>query len=541
MFLSSSRVVSSSSAERAVTVDVEVVPLAEAPVLSVLDAAPLGLEGRAADVVVSSVGLNDTDGAETLSVLVRTSDENLAYVAYGGAVADRSYDTALGLHVFQLPGELARAGNGTVEVHPSPGFSGRVSLEVVAVAEEDVSAFPPEEVEGLETTAETGVPVLVAVMGVADAASLSVSPLRVRAEEDSTTVLLLEGMALGDADGSESARLAVRCHDAELGSVTFSGVELEHGNGSVLSTHEYLHPEVWTNASLPSSGVLTVVAAADYWGELGLEVVLVTAEDERGLGAGNGSVLASSAESMVEVQVSLDPVADAPVLSLSESKVSVAEDSVVSLELKVSLADTDGSESLGLEVQTASAGIDRIDRMLNVFTAPPSLLAAGWGVVAVYPAADFGGEVTMAVVAKSYNESHSSGADRTAETEVDWTLLVAPVADVPGLAVAANPVYAARGAFTTLSWSGLTALDVDGSEAVTLELRAYGDSTGAILAVEHGGVAVAGEVIEATRGAGEAYLLPGAGAEGSVSVRASSSVSVELVAVSTESMFLSSS
>jgi hypothetical protein len=386
------------TASRGITV--AVAPAPDAPVAAAADAA--GQEDRPIALALSAA-LADADGSEALSVVVSGLPEG-ARLSAGINNGDGSWTLT--------PGQLAG-----LTVTPPQDWSGSMALTMRAHAME----------RSTREVATTEVAFRVAVAGVADAPLVDAAATAAGAEDAPIGLDILA--RLTDTDGSEQLVLLV------------TGVPA----GAAFSAGSANADGSWTipGAALPG---LTFTPPRDYAGTLRLEFAATAQEAEGG-----------SAATRFQIAVTVDPVADAPTLSLAA--VQGAEDSWIRLPIAATLTDTDGSEGLArflvsglpagatLSHGTAGAG--------GVWTLTPAQAA----VVSMRPSANWSGTADLSVTAISREAANGSEAGTTARLSVTVT----PVADAPILTLSA-----AQGAEDTAIRLPIAATltDTDGSEGI---------------------------------------------------------------------------
>ncbi|WP_168220424.1 Ig-like domain-containing protein [Azospirillum thermophilum] len=388
---------------------VTVTPVADAPALAVEDAA--GSEDRAVALDITAA-LGDLDGSESLSVTIAGVPDG-ASLSAGTRNADGTWT-------------LAEADLTDLTLTPPKDFSGTLALSVSATSTETNGA-----------TATTSATLAVSVAAVADAPDLSARDAT--GNEDSAVALDLSA-ALSDADGSETL------------SISIDGVP----DGATLSAGTRNADGSWTLTAGQLDG-LTLTPPANFSGELTLSVTATSREAD-----------GSTASTAAVMAVIVTPVADAPLLALSD--VTGAEDQPIALGIDASLIDTDGSESLTVAIAglpegaTLSAGSRGPDGVWL-------LTAAEAATVTVTPPRDFSGDLVLAVTATA---TESDGA--TTARSGTMTVSVAGAADTPDLAVTAA-TGAEDGAIALDIRAALT--DLDGSE--TLSITVAGLPEGASL------------------------------------------------------------
>ena len=389
------------------TIDVTVDAVADAPTLTVADVS--GDEDTAIPLSIAST-LTDTDGSETLAVTVAGVP--------AGATLSAGADQGGGVWTL-TPAQLAG-----LTITPASDSDADFTLTVTATS-----------MDGSDT-ATTVDTIDVTVDAVADTPTLTVAD--VTGDED-TAIPLTISSALTDTDGSES--LAITVEGVPAGAALSAGAD--QGGG------------VWTLTPAQLAG-LTVTPPADSDVDFALTLVTATSTDDT-----------DTASIVDTINVTVDPVADAPTLTVAD--VSGDEDTAIPLSIASALTDTDGSETLAVTVEGVPAGAALsagTDQGGGVWTLTPAQLAG----LTLTPAADSDADFALTVTATS-----TDGAD-TATTVDTINVTVDAVADAPALTVA----DASGDEDTAIPLSIASALtDTDGSE--TLAVTVAGVPAGATL------------------------------------------------------------
>jgi VCBS repeat-containing protein len=292
--------------------------------------------------------------------------------------------------------------------------------------------------------------VTVNVSAVADAPSLNAG--NVTGNEDSSVALNIAA-ALTDLDGSESLKVIVS--GVPAGAHLSAGVN--NGNGS------------WTLGAADLAG-LTITPSANSDADFTLSVKAIATESSNG----------SSAETVRSMTVTINAVADAPVVSAAN--VSGNEDGVIGLDLSAALTDTDGSESLtAVKITGVPAGA-----ALSAGTHNPdgswSLAAADLAALKLIPDANFNGVVNLQVTVGSTESSNGS----TAATTQSFTVTVVPVNDAP--VIAEGPQSGATTEDGALTAGGqFTASDVDDGATQVWSVNGGGVGSYGSLSVDSSG------------------------------------------------------
>jgi hypothetical protein len=349
-----------------------------------------------------SAALVDRDGSEALSVVIAGLPAG-ARLSAGINNGDGSWTLT--------PGQLA-----SLTVTPPGNWSGGMALTMDAHAMERSTG----------AVATTRVGFNVAVGAVADAPLVD-APTTASGRED--TAIRLDIVArLTDTDGSETLTLHVA--GVPAGAAFSAGTMNPDGSWSIPGT---------------SLAGLTFTPPLNYAGTLRLDFA-ATAREATGEISSLG----------FQVAVTVDPVADAPTLSLSA--LNGTEDTALTLPIAATLTDTDGSEAIDRYViRGLPAGASLSAGSLNgdgSWTLTPAQ-ADG---VALVPPANYAGSFTLTVSAYSRERANGSEAHTTATLPVS----LAAVADAPVLT--ANNVSGTEDQSVPLALAA-TLGDTDGSES----------------------------------------------------------------------------
>jgi hypothetical protein len=255
------------------------------------------------------------------------------------------------------------------------------------------------------------------------------------ATQEDVSVALDVSAALTDTDGSETLAIVISGIPAGATLVNDDGPITVSG-GAVTLTADQLQG-------------LAITPPADSDADFTLTVAATSTESDGG----------DTATVTQTIDLTVSPVADAPVVTTQN--VSGDEDSAIALNLAANLGDTDGSESLALQITGVPAGATLshgTDQGGGVWSIDQTDL----GDVTLTPPGNFSGDIALQLVATS-----TDGSD-TATTAGSFTVSVAGVADTPSL----------------------TAIDVSGNEdsAIALDLSAAVTDPSETLAVQLSGV-----------------------------------------------------
>lgn len=319
--------------------------VADTPTLAVAPAS--GAEDTAIPLSIIAA-LTDTDGSETLSILISNVP--------AGALLSAGINNGNGSW------SLSPAQLGGLTLTPPANWSGTINLSVAATASEN----------GTHSTVTS--PLALTVNGTVDAPVLLVHD--VTGAEDTPIILNIQS-SLADFDGSETL------------SVTISGVPL----GANLSAGINLGGGVWSlsEANLVN---LTLTPPLNWSGLIPLSVTVTASE--------NGFTQSVSDS----FNLTVTGVADAPNLNVAPA--SGLEDTPIALNITSSLVDNDGSETLSIVIgnlppgSILSAGTQNPD---GTWTLQPAQLTG----LTITPPQHISGVVNISVVAIS-SEGSSSNA-----------------------------------------------------------------------------------------------------------------------------------
>ncbi|MFC5351077.1 tandem-95 repeat protein [Azospirillum lipoferum] len=398
------------------TVSVTYTAVADAPNVTVHDAT--GAEDTAIALNLSA-SLVDTDGSETMAVILSGLP--------AGAVLNHGSNNGDGSWTLK-PSELTG-----LTVTPPRNYSGGMDLTLTATSLESSN----------KDTASTTATVHVDVTAVTDAPTVIVA--NASGSEDTAIALTLTA-ALVDTDGSETMAIVLSGLPAGAVLIDANGTTLTPTAGSVSLTAAQL------------SG-LKLLPPANAGIDFNLTLTATTTEASTGATATTSQLF----------RVGVDPVADQPIITWAP--LAGTEDTAVPLNLSVALADTDGSERLGLLTITGvptgallSAGTHNAD---GSWTLTPGQING----LTLTPPANSDAPINLTVTAVSI-ESNGSTATRTVTVPITLTA----VSDTPTLTLSA----ATGNEDTSIALTITPALtDLDGSETLTVTIS--GIPTGASL------------------------------------------------------------
>jgi hypothetical protein len=407
------------------TIDVEVVAVADQPLLTVPATITVTEDTQSAVFAISS-SLTDTDGSETLKLHIND-------VPVGVTLSD-------GSHTF-----TATTGNTTVNVTTwtltnlqiTPPTNSDVDFTL------DVTATATEAAGGQSIRSEA---IDVEITAVADQPTLTV-PATVTVDEDTNSAAFAINSSLTDTDTSESLTLEIS--GLPLGTFLTDG-----GSNSFTSGVGNMTVDVtdWTLANL------SVTPPANSDQDFVLTVTATATE-----GANNDDSVRSDT-----ISVEVNAVADQPALTVPAT-VTVDEDTSAAFSISSALTDTDGSETLSLDVANVPVGATLTDG-INTFTATSTnttVDVTAWSLdnLSVTPPANSDVDFVLTVTATATEGANDHQTSRIDTISVEVTA----VADQPTLIVPATVTVNEDGqsaAFTITS--ALT--DMDGTETLALEV-----------------------------------------------------------------------
>ncbi len=344
---------------------VKLTGVADAPVVNALDTN--GEEDQPIDLELNA-GLVDTDGSETLSVLIKGVPAG-SVLSAGTEISSGVWSVA--------PESLA-----DLTLTPPRHFSGRIDLEMDAAATES---------DG--DAAHSAVPFSLYVKGVADRAHLDIRPAE--GLEDNAIALDIRS-SLIDSDGSE----------------TLSFVIAEVPGGAKLSAGRQNGDGTWSLSAADVAG-LTITPPKDSNEDFSLAVTAVTTEAD-----GDTSTIT------LALPVKVTGVADTPVATVGETRGD--EDTAIALNIGAEVADIDGSEQVSVVLGGLPRGA-RLSHGLYNGNGTWSIDPADLPSLTMTPPRDFSGNVEMSLrVISTENDGDSTSTSRTFNVQVDG------VVDTPG-------------------------------------------------------------------------------------------------------------
>ena len=326
------------------TFDVTVTAVADAPTVTANDVA--GNEDTAIALDVTSA-LSDTDGSETLSVVVSGVPTG-ASLSAGTDNGDGTWTLTQG----QLTG---------LSITPPADSDADFTLTVTSTSTDGVDTAQTVDTFDVNLTA------------VADAPTVTANDV---AGNEDTAIALDVTSALSDTDGSESL------------SVVVSGVP----TGASLSAGTDNGDGTWTLTQGQLTG-LSITPPADSDADFTLTVTSTSTDG------------ADTAQTVDTFDVNLTAVADAPTVTAND--VAGNEDTAIALDVTSALSDTDGSESLSVVVSgvptgaSLSAGTDNGD---GTWTLTQGQLTG----LSITPPADSDADFTLTVTSTSTDDADTA-------------------------------------------------------------------------------------------------------------------------------------
>ncbi|MBD3648902.1 MAG: cadherin-like domain-containing protein, partial [Pseudomonadales bacterium] len=175
-----------------------------------------------------------------------------------------------------------------------------------------------------------------------------------------------------------------------------------------------------TQPAIDASGQLTYRTTADLHGSA---TVTVSLSDDGG--TANGGVDTSGDQTFT---ITITAVADTPNLTVNNA-VTTDEDTAVSLGITTSLADTDGSETLQVQISGLPAGAELSDGTNTSSTATTDVTSWTIGGITVIGATNDDSDFTLTVTSTATEGSNAS----TASTSQDIAVTVNAIADTPNV------------------------------------------------------------------------------------------------------------
>ncbi|KAA0576911.1 tandem-95 repeat protein [Azospirillum sp. B21] len=401
----------SSNADRATkteTLTVNVAPVSDKPDISfrIVEA---GVEDQAATLSIDAVVTDLIGAGERITSLKVT-------VPAGFTLSGLTDD---GNGVYDLTG-LSAAARADLKLVPPANYSGTATVKVEATSQDGTA-------ESVSWTSSHDV----TYKAVADAPKLTV---RDTTGAEDTAIGLNVSANLMDTDGSET--MAVILSGLPDGAVLNKGSN--NGDGS------------WTLKPSELSG-LTVTPPRNYSGGMDLTLTATSLESSN----------KSTATATANIHVDVTPVTDAPTVIVANA--SGSEDTEIALNLKASLVDTDGSETMTIVLSGLPAGAVLIDANGNTLTpvaGAVDLTAAQLSGLKLLPPANSGTDFNLTLTATT--KENGGG---TATTSQLFRVSVDPVADQP--VITAGPLTGTEDTVLPLNLS-VALYDTDGSERLGL-------------------------------------------------------------------------
>ena len=400
------------------TINVTVDAVADAPTLSVQNAT--GNEDTAIALNITSV-LKDTDGSETLKV-------EIGGIPIGATLSagDNTFTATEGLTTVNVTAwDLAQ-----LTITPPLNSDADFGLTVTATS---------TETNGGATATTTGT-INVTVDAVADAPTLSVQ--NATGNED-TAIALNITSALNDTDSSETLKV-------EIGGIPI-GATLSAGDNTFTATEGL----TTVNVTAWDLAQLTITPPLNSDADFGLTVTATSTET-------NGGATATTTGT---INVTVDAVADAPTLSVQNATGN--EDTAIALNITSALNDTDGSETLKVEIGGIPIGAT-LSAGTNTFTATEGLTTVNvtaWDLAQLTITPPLNSDADFGLTVTATSTETNGGATATTTGTINVT--VDAVADAPTLSV-----QNATGNEDTAIALNITSVlkDTDGSETLKVEI-----------------------------------------------------------------------
>jgi type IV pilus assembly protein PilY1 len=408
-------------------INVTVTPVADAPLLTVSNAS--GNEDTAIALSISAA-LVDTDGSEIIDSYQVTGVPT-------GATLNQGTDAGGG--VWNLTSAQVAGLTLTPKLHDDSDFN----LSVTATTRETVNS--------VTATSATGA-ISVTVTAVADAPTVSVTATA-SGNEDTAIALTIAG-GLIDTDGSET--LSFRISNVPTGASLNNGTDAGGG--------------VWNVTAAGAAG-LTLTPKLHDDSDFTLTVASVATESANGVEALTSATIA----------ITVVAVVDTPNFSAPAS-ISGSEDIAITVGVTSSLVDTDGSETLTIQVTgvptgaTLNNGTDAGGGVWNLAEADLSGLTI---TSKLHDDSDFSIGVTVTAT-----EARDSSSVTLSTATIAVT--VAAVADAPTISVTSSVTKVEDTGAVPLTIAG-DLVDTDGSESMTYQISGVLDSATLSAGVNQGG------------------------------------------------------
>ena len=348
------------------TQTVEIVAVADAPGIGVADA--LGDEDTAITLNLDSY-YPDSDGSEVHRI-------ELLGIPAGAVLSAGTLDASGVWHL--SPNQLAG-----LTLTPPLNDGNDFTVTMRGIAEEKANG----------DVAVTEAAFNVTVNAVADAPDLSVVDI-IAAEDDITPVELFPQLI--DTDGSETL------------SILIEGVPV----GAVLSHGTELSPGVWELT--PADAALVVMTPpADSDEDFQLRVTATTTEGENG----------DQAHTVRMLNVTLNAVSDGAIINAAPAEGN--QNQFIDLDISATLNDTDGSESLAIEIRNVPVGAT-LSAGTNLGNGTWSLTQAQLTGLQILPPLDSTETIYLSVVAITTEAENGNSVENTQNVEVVVNTVVNP-------------------------------------------------------------------------------------------------------------------
>jgi hypothetical protein len=379
-----------------VTVDA----VADAPVLTLTGTAT-GAEDTPIALPDIASNLRDTDGSETLSLKL-TGVPAGATPGINGVALDAARN--LGNGEWNLTG-LSQADLNALTLTPPANFSGTISMSVVATATE--GATGAGEIQTADNVATTTQNFTVNVTPVRDS-TLTVAPTSIK--EDLGTAPNQTPVPQPPS-GAQPVNITLTLGPNETaGTITVSGVP----TGVTFNQGTNNNNGTWSFTQAQLTGLTINGLPQNSDAEFTLTVSAAVSQNGVALPALTGNVV-----------VTVDAVADAPVLTLISNTATGNENTAIALpDITSGLRDTDGSETFSLRLSGVPAGAT--PGINGVALDPARNLGGGvWDLtgltqtqlngLTITPANEFGGSFQLTVTATATEGATGAGEIQTAD------------------------------------------------------------------------------------------------------------------------------
>jgi Bacterial Ig domain/RTX calcium-binding nonapeptide repeat (4 copies) len=397
--------------------------VADAPSLTLSAAAASGAEDAAIALPDITAALADVDASETLALKV-TGVPVGAVLGVNGVALDAARN--LGNGEWSLTG-LSQADLNALTLTPPANFSGAIAMSVVATATEGAASAAGVEIQTADNVATTTQNFTVDVTPVRDA-TLTVAPTSIKEDLGNGAN---QTPVPQPPSGAQPVNITLTVGPNEtVTGVTIAGVPA----GVTFNQGTNNNNGTWSFTQAQLTGLTINGLPQNSDSEFTLAVTAGISQNGVALPALTGNVV-----------VTVDAVADAPVLTLSGVATTGAEDTPIALpDIASGLRDTDGSETFGLVMNISGAPVGSVLGVNGVALDAARNLGGGqWSLagltqaqldgLTITPGANFSGSFQVSVTATATEGATGAGeiqtADNVATTTQNFTVDVTPVRD----------------------------------------------------------------------------------------------------------------